>query len=522
MRIWRLIKPYRHRLIYAGLLSSLSLMMAVGLLGVSAWLISMASTRPPILVLQVAIVGVRFFGLGRGVSRYFSRILEHDAALRIQNLLRVSIYQKLERFLPLHFAKLKRGSLLRQVVNETEEVQDLWLRLFLPWISSIIAGVAGISIIMWLLPQAALIIFILFVVAVASISFISAFSSARVNYRPVADQIFDQVMQSCDAAKEAQVFGFDLDLKDQINKAQLQLDGIDKKESKTAGLGSGLLFIFTGAAVIAGFVMAANSYAGGNLAGINVAVVTLLPLVIFDNLNVISNAFAKLRPIMQALDNLNNLLSEPEIEEKDSNLLGGSSNFELAYLATTPVLSDISFAPVTGIAKPNQPLIVMGKSGSGKSSLLYSTVGFLPYEGSITVDGIELSKISNTERERYISVLLQDDYLFNSSIKENLKIGKPSASDEELMEVLSVVELTELINSLPDGLDTHIGAYGYNFSGGEKQRMKLARVLLRDTPIYLLDEPFEYLDKEILNRISQRVKLRLKDKTLVVVSHLPI
>jgi ATP-binding cassette subfamily C protein CydC len=84
------------------------------------------------------------------------------------------------------------------------------------------------------------------------------------------------------------------------------------------------------------------------------------------------------------------------------------------------------------------------------------------------------------------------------------------------------VELTELIASLPDGLDTHIGAYGYNFSGGEKQRMKLARVLLRDTPIYLLDEPFEYLDKELFSRISERIKLRLSDKTLVVVSHLPI
>ena len=164
----------------------------------------------------------------------------------------------------------------------------------------------------------------------------------------------------------------------------------------------------------------------------------------------------------------------------------------------------------------------MGKSWSGKSSLLYSTVGFLPYEGSITVGGIELSKISNAEREKYISMLLQDDYLFNSSIRENLKIGKTDATDEELMQVLSVVELTELITSLPDGLDTHIGAYGYNFSGGEKQRMKLARVLLRDTPIYLLDEPFEYLDKELFSRISERIKLRLSDKTLVVVSHLPI
>jgi ABC-type transport system involved in cytochrome bd biosynthesis fused ATPase/permease subunit len=119
-------------------------------------------------------------------------------------------------------------------------------------------------------------------------------------------------------------------------------------------------------------------------------------------------------------------------------------------------------------------------------------------------------------------MLLQDDYLFNSSIRENLKIGKTDATDEELMQVLSVVELTELITSLPDGLDTHIGAYGYNFSGGEKQRMKLARVLLRDTPIYLLDEPYEYLDSELMERISGRVKKRLENKIVVIVSHLPI
>jgi len=522
MKIWRLIKPYRRRLIFAGLLSSISLMMSVGLLGVSAWLISMAATQPPILVLQVAIVAVRFFGLGRGVFKYFSRILEHDAALRIQNLLRVNIYQKLEGFLPANFAQLNRGSMLRQVVNESEEIQDLWLRLFLPWISSIIAGISGISIILWLLPQAALFIFLLFVCAIVVITLISAFSSARVNYRPVADQIFNQLMQSCDAAKEAQIFGFDKKLRSEINNAQLKLDAIDKKESNTAGLGSGLLFLFTGSAVITGFLIAANGFANGDLAGINVAVVTLLPLAIFDNLNVIPNAFAKLRPILQALENLDNLLAKPVTEDIDSAVIKGSNNFELAYSAATPVLSGITFAPVTGVAKPNQPLVVMGKSGSGKSSLLYSTVGFLPYEGSITIGGIELSKISISEREKYISILLQDDYLFNSSIKENLKIGKPSASDKELLEVLEIVELTDLIKSLPHGLDTHIGAYGYNFSGGEKQRMKLARVLLRDTPIYLLDEPFEYLDKELLTRIVERIKLRLMNKTLVVVSHLQI
>jgi ATP-binding cassette subfamily C protein CydC len=119
-------------------------------------------------------------------------------------------------------------------------------------------------------------------------------------------------------------------------------------------------------------------------------------------------------------------------------------------------------------------------------------------------------------------MLLQDDYLFNTSIRENLKIANQDATDAQIHELLQLVELDKLVDSLPAGLDTHVGAYGYNFSGGEKQRMKLARVLLRDTPIYLLDEPFEYLDKELFERVSKRVLQRLQNKCLVVVSHLPI
>jgi len=121
-----------------------------------------------------------------------------------------------------------------------------------------------------------------------------------------------------------------------------------------------------------------------------------------------------------------------------------------------------------------------------------------------------------------ITVLLQNDYLFNSSIRENLRIANQRASDEQLLEALADVELRDLITSLPKGLDTHIGAYGYNFSGGEKQRIRLARVLLRNTPIYLLDEPFEFLDSGQANRLSNLLLNRLKNKVVVIISHLEI
>ena len=138
------MNKYWKQLFWAALLSGLSLSAAVGLLGTSAWLISMASTRPPILVLEVAIVGVRFFGLSRGVLKYGSRLLEHDAALKVQTYLRVKVYQNLSILNPISFTKLKRGNLLSQIVNDIEIAQDLWLRILSPWISAIKIGRAHV------------------------------------------------------------------------------------------------------------------------------------------------------------------------------------------------------------------------------------------------------------------------------------------------------------------------------------------------------------------------------------------
>ena len=149
------MKRYWKQLTIAALLSGFSLVAAVGLLATSAWLISMASTRPPIMILEVAIVGVRFFGLSRGISKYASRIIEHDVALKIQTYLRLRVYESLSSLTPNAFTRLKRGNLLSQIVGDIEVAQDLWLRVISPWISALVAGVSGIGIIYWLSPQAA-------------------------------------------------------------------------------------------------------------------------------------------------------------------------------------------------------------------------------------------------------------------------------------------------------------------------------------------------------------------------------
>jgi len=519
-QLLKVIKPFHRKLLLAGVLSGTSLFMAVGLLAASAWLISMASTRPPILTLQVAIVAVRFFGLGRGVFRYASRLLEHDAALAIQGAIRQELYKQLERFTHTQFANLKRGQLLRQSVTQTEEIQDIWLRIFLPWLSAIIAATAGISIIGFLLPQAALTIGAIFLVALVSLSLIAAFSSARVKYRDHSDQLFDQIMQSCDSSQESQIFGFNNNLQSQISLAQTHLDLIDTQESKRVGIASALHSLFMGAAVITGGIYAANAFIAGELSGVNVAVLTLLPLAIFDNLNSIPSSFSKIRQHLDSAGSIEQLLTSAGQPKTCNQEL--RSFKQITFENSLPILPGADVNQISAKSSIHQPLVIMGASGSGKSSLFNCLLGFLPYEGSIKIDGIEAREVSLESISLNITVLLQNDYLFNSSIRENLRIANQSASDEQLLAALDDVELKDLISSLPKGLNTHIGPYGYNFSGGEKQRIRLARVLLRDTPIYLLDEPFEFLDSEQANRLSNLLLERFKNRVVVIISHLEI
>lgn len=517
-------KPFRWRLSLSALLGGISLAMAVGLLGSSAWLITMASKQPPILILEVAIVSVRFFGLSRGVFRYGERISSHDSILRSQTALQVNLYSALEKSTPSNLTK-KLGSVFHNIISDVELVQDRWLRIWIPFFSTIISGLAGIGIIYHLLPSAGVFIGITFLISIIFITTIStrfSLKSAGLSAK-TEELISSQIANIANGHLEAKVFGYSDLLRKNLIGSEVDLNASEKKIDYGSGIGSSLNFIATGAAVIGGAYLSIENVLAGTLGPVNIAVITLLPLMIFDSISTLPSAFASFGKILEATSRIDSAISD------STNLpaLSGSALIESGAInlkftnarASWNSEFTLPHRPISTQVSPNSPLLLSGYSGIGKSSLALATMGLIPYEGSIKLNGIEIGEINREELTNSITLCMQDDHLFNSSIRENLKIGNVDVSDSQIWQALECVEISELISILPDGLDTHIGVFGENFSGGEKQRMRLARALLKNTQLVILDEPFEYLESDQISRISRNIMDFLKNKSLIIISH---
>ncbi len=505
----RFIRPQTPQLLLAGLIAGISLSMSVGLLATSAWLISMASTQPPILILEVAIVAVRFFGLGRGVVRYFARIKEHEAALNIQTKIRQSIYSTMEARMPSQLIGVQRGKILQQVVTDSEAIQDLWLRIALPWLASLVSGVSAVGILDWIDRPFGILAGLIFLGAMWIVPFISIATSAKSKQRDTEEELFDGFIQACDSIEESLVFGTNENVRRELIATQEKISRSERSLAKVSGLAESIQALFAGSTIGLAVIAAAHAYENGKLAGPNIAVIVLVPLAIYDGLPLTFAAFSQFTTLIKRADALAPYLNpiaddgKPEIINRDA--------VTLILTNVVPETVKGRLAPITAEVSPGKPLLIQGRSGCGKSSIISAILGFIPFEGEIT----QIPQNS-------ISVMLQNDHLFATSIRENLKIGRPEVSDREIMQILEVVELASLIHSMPEGLDTHIGPYGFNLSGGEKQRLKLARVLLRHTSVYLLDEPFEFLDAAMAQRIALKIERILVTKTLLIVSHLPL
>lgn len=528
-RLLRLARPVSGRLLLACVLGAMAIGSSVGLLAVSAWLISRASQQPPILTLEVAIVAVRAFGLGRAVFRYGERIVSHDAAFRTLTDLRVAIYARLAANGPVALRPYRRGDLLSRSVNDVDAVQDLSLRVIVPSVAGFLVGAASVALAVWLLPAAGAILALALLVGGLVVPWLVARFGAASSRRvaPAKGLLAAEVVDVLAASADIASCGARNRVLTQVAQADDALTAAENRNSGAAGLAAGLGALATGAAVVGAVLVAVPAVRSGQLAGVNLAVVVLLPLAAFEAVLAMPTAALALVSVRQAASRIFALTDAPAaVHEAEHPVALPTASDQpngqvvmAGVSAAYPDGPDDAISDISLRLAPGRRTALIGPSGSGKSTVAAVLERFLDYRGSIRLDGVELREADSDQVRAIVGSCGQDAHIFDNTIGENVRLARRSATDEEVLAALDEARLGDWVRSLPSGLETPVGAHGAALSGGQRQRVALARALLADFDVLLLDEPTEHLDGPTADRLMADLRAVTADKATLVITH---
>ncbi|MER6652482.1 thiol reductant ABC exporter subunit CydD [Streptomyces sp. NPDC000971] len=508
------------------LLGSLAVGSSVGLMAVSGWLISRASEQPPVLYLMVAVTATRAFGMGRAVFRYAERLVSHDAVLRMLAELRVAVYRGLERVAPAGLRATRRGDLLSRLVSDVDALQDYWLRWLLPAGTALAVGTGAVAFTGWMLPEAGLVLAAGLLLAGVGVPWLTGICARRAERQlaPARSALAVRVADLLGGTAELTVAGALPARREQVRTADGLLTRIASRTATATALGGGLSALICGLTVVGAAVFALPAVSDGRLAGVELAVVVLTPLAAFEAVTGLPLAVQYRQRVERSAERVFEVLDAPvQVEEPAApddvpaspfplDVRGLSARYEGAERDALHAL-DLTLGPGRRVA-------VVGPSGSGKTTLAQVLLRFLDArEGTYRLGGTEASALDGDTVRTFVGLCAQDAHVFDSSIRENLRLARPGATDDRLRDALAAARLLDWTLSLPDSLDTLVGEHGARLSGGQRQRLALARALLADFPVLVLDEPAEHLDLETADALTADLLAATEGRTTVLITH---
>lgn len=524
LRLLRIIGSSWMTMLVAGVFGCLTIGSNVGLMAASAYLISSAALHPSIVELSVAIVAVRFFGISRAVFRYLERYISHDATFRLLGIIRVWFYTKLERLAPAGLFKWQSGELFGAIVGDVETLKEFYLRVLAP---PFIALLVLMGTCIFLAQYSMQFVYVL-VGGFFTLGVLLPFMVLRLQ-RPIANELVQtrtemkaQLVDSITGIVELAAFGQAQKQAQRIEIIDQHLAELQGKVANVTGIIDALGMLIVNATVWLVLWLAIPLVHSGQLEGIYLAVVALtvqssfegvlpLPIAMHYLAESLSAAKRLFAIVDQQLAVLNN--GEDVFLNKDVSIEVDKLSF--SYREGTAILDNVSFC-----VEPGQSLAIVGPSGAGKSTLLHLLLRFWDYQkGSIRFGGNEIKNYDSQEVRKQFGVVAQQSHLFNASIKDNILLARPDASEDALLEAIKNAELSEFIKSLPQGLDTMVGQNGHALSGGQRQRIAIARALLKDAPLLILDEPTVGLDALTEEAIMETISRLMQGRTTILITH---
>lgn len=522
--LWEAMREQRRLLVVAAIIGTLASACAVALLGTSAWLISRAAEAPPVLTLTMAAVMVRAFALGRAVLRYGERLIGHDAAFRGLTGLRVRVYEGLERMAPR--GVLAGGDLLARLVSDIDAALDLPLRIVLPWAQAALVAAATVAFVMVVLPQDGLALAAVALATLTLAPWAAAWLARRFEHRiaPQKGALAATVVTALRASGDLAAMNAVGSAIQQAREQDAALTRTIGRESRSVGLAAALNTLLMGLAVTAALAIGIPAVGDGRLAPVWLAVVALLPIAYVDVVSTLPTsalALQRLRGSAERVDEVTHAPSSVTVPAVCLPLPGAmadtSTGIEVAGLSAGwahAVLHDLSFR-----IEPGTRVAVVGPSGSGKSTLAAVLARFLDYDGSVRLDGVELRDAEPDEVRARIAIMTQRAHLFDTSIAENIRLGRGGIDDATLEHVIDAVGLRSWVDALPQGLATRVGSFGQRVSGGQAQRIALARLLALPSQVVVLDEPTEHLDPMTAAAVQTAIDTAFAGTTLVQITH---
>jgi len=510
----------------------------VGLMSTSAYIISFAALQPSIALLQTAIVGVRFFGISRGVFRYLERLSSHRVTLDLLSKMRVWFYRALEPHVPQIFGRYGSGELLSRLIGDIASLEPFYVRAIAPLL---VAVLIVIAMLVWLLvihPALAWIAVGIYLLAGLFGLPIFYFSIVRLSspINALRGQFSDRLIVFLQGL-------IDLRVNQRLAEFQKRLAASAKKYGggvyrfntlmSLQGVTMNLL------AFLAMWLMlwvATPLVHSGALSGLSLAGLGLGVLVSFEAFLLLPQAVQHFANGKEALLRLGEFAS---VKRDTAQAFSGSRSpverleikFERVYFTYRASKSELSgwrnegeasqgIRAVSFTLREGQRLGIVGRSGSGKTTLVHLLLGlFEPQMGAIYLNGIDLRQVDLNWWRSIVASCSQDDYLFQTSLRQNLLFLNPQASTEKIWQALEAVKLADFVRQLPQGLETHLGEHGKQLSGGERQRLLLARTLLRDAPLYIFDEPTANLDLVTAREVIQNLLWWAKQSAMILISH---
>ncbi|MWV50292.1 thiol reductant ABC exporter subunit CydC [Rathayibacter sp. VKM Ac-2803] len=506
-----------------GLLSSASV---VALLACSAWLIVRAAEQPPILFLSMAVVGVRAFALARAFFRYLERLSGHNAAFRALAELRAGVYERLVPIAPDGLGRVRRGDLVSRVIADVDSQQDVPLRVVQPLIVSGVVATAAVVGVWLLLPAMGIALLALLLLGFAGSAVGAGLLSARADRElaPLRGELAERVNLLVTRLDVLIAFdAADCAVAD-VTEAEAALTRAARRRAASAGLTAAVLALCSGVAVWAGLALGVPSI--GDLGGPALGVIVLVPLAVFEVVAVAPLAIQSARTALsgaQRLADLDREASSPALATDDAvdpraETPRGRDIVLRDLSAGWPGAAEQALTGVTLDLPAGSRVLVTGGSGSGKTTLAHVLVRFLEYSGSFLLGGVEARTLPQSEVRRVVGLVEQQPYLFDDTIRQNLLFARPEADDAVLEDVLERVGLASW-TAARGGLDARVGERGALVSGGQAQRLALARALLADFDVLILDEPTASVDAPVADALLADLLRAAEGRTVVLIAH---